>query len=330
MMSNKFKDNSLHNKSDSSQEEVLEENLENSGANFIGSSDQEQRGEQQHVIKPQGDLKPGLYLVATPIGNLRDITFRALDTLASVDMIICEDTRVTGKLLRAYGFKKPMHVYNDHASDAQRNAVIQAVKEGQAVAVLSDAGTPLVSDPGYKLVRLAIENELFITSVPGPSAALSAIQISGLPTNQFSFLGFMPPKSGARITSLGEWAEVKGSLIIYETGPRLEASLMDMLQVFGNREVAVIREMTKIYEEVRRGTLQELVQHYQENGAPKGEIVIVVSPALEVEVSHESLESQIKKALETMSVRDAAEMVAKATGKPKRAIYTLALKLASK
>lgn len=315
MMPNKSNDHSLQN-NDASSQEVLE----NATPNEV----------EQPVIKPQGDLKPGLYLVATPIGNLRDITFRALDTLSSVDLIICEDTRITGKLLRAYGFKKPMQVYNDHSSDHQRESIIKAVQSGQAIAVLSDAGTPLVSDPGYKLVRLAIENDQFVTSIPGPSAALSGIQLSGLPTNQFSFMGFMPPKSGARISALGAWADTSGSLIIYETGPRLEDSLKDMAQVFGNREAAVTRELTKLYEEVKRGTLEELSAYYKENGAPKGEIVVVVAPKSEVEVSGESLEQQIQKALETMSVRDAAEMVAKATGKPKRAIYTLALKLASK
>tara|TARA_B100000508_G_scaffold85608_1_gene66561 strand:- start:55 stop:1002 length:948 start_codon:yes stop_codon:yes gene_type:complete len=315
MMPNKSNDHSLQNNNAPSQEV-----LENTTPNEV----------EQPIIKPQGDLKPGLYLVATPIGNLRDITFRALDTLSSVDLIICEDTRITGKLLRAYGFKKPMQIYNDHSSDHQRENIIKAVQSGQAIAVLSDAGTPMVSDPGYKLVRLAIENDQFVTSIPGPSAALSGIQLSGLPTNQFSFMGFMPPKSGARISALGVWADTPGSLIIYETGPRLEDSLKDMAQVFGNREAAVTRELTKLYEEVRRGTLEELSVYYKENGAPKGEIVVVIAPKGEVEVSGESLEKQIQKALETMSVRDAAEMVAKATGKPKRAIYTLALKLASK
>ncbi|MAZ75928.1 MAG: 16S rRNA (cytidine(1402)-2'-O)-methyltransferase [Micavibrio sp.] len=314
-MPNKSNDHSLQNNNAPSQEV-----LENTTPNEV----------EQPIIKPQGDLKPGLYLVATPIGNLRDITFRALDTLSSVDLIICEDTRITGKLLRAYGFKKPMQIYNDHSSDHQRENIIKAVQSGQAIAVLSDAGTPMVSDPGYKLVRLAIENDQFVTSIPGPSAALSGIQLSGLPTNQFSFMGFMPPKSGARISALGVWADTPGSLIIYETGPRLEDSLKDMAQVFGNREAAVTRELTKLYEEVRRGTLEELSVYYKENGAPKGEIVVVIAPKGEVEVSGESLEKQIQKALETMSVRDAAEMVAKATGKPKRAIYTLALKLASK
>jgi 16S rRNA (cytidine1402-2'-O)-methyltransferase len=319
MMSDKSKEHSLQN-NDAPSQEVLQN----------AAPEDEAQPSELPIIKPQGDLKPGLYLVATPIGNLRDITFRALDTLASVDLIVCEDTRITGKLLRAYGFKKPMQVYNDHSSDYQRESIIKAVQSGQAIAVLSDAGTPLVSDPGYKLVRLAIENEQFITSIPGPSAALSGIQLSGLPTNQFSFMGFMPPKSGARISALGIWAETPGSLILYETGPRLADSLRDMAQVFGNREAAVTRELTKLYEEVRRGTLEELSTHYTENGAPKGEIVGIVAPKSEVEISGESLEKQIQKALETLSVRDASEMVAKATGKPRRAIYTLALKLSSK
>lgn len=310
---------SLTNKPHPSQEDSLDHSR----------SDQQSAAPQQRP-KPQGDLKPGLYLIATPIGNLRDITFRALDTLSSADLIICEDTRVTGKLLNAYGFKKPMQVYNDHSSDAQRDNIIKAIQEGQAVAILSDAGTPLVSDPGYKLVKLMIENGLYVTSVPGPSAALSGLQLSGLPTNQFSFLGFLPPKSGARVTALQEWAEVPSSLIVYETGPRLIDSLNDMKQVLGDREAAVTRELTKMYEEVKRDSLSALIKHYEENGTPKGEIVVVIAPRGEVVVSTESLENQIKKALETMSVRDAAEMVAKATGKPKRAIYTLALKLASR
>lgn len=274
-------------------------------------------------------MKPGFYLVATPIGNLRDITFRALDVLSSVDLIICEDTRVTGKLMNAYGFKKKMQVYNDHSTDYQREALINAVAGGQSVAVLSDAGTPLVSDPGYKLVRGAVKQDLYVTSIPGPNAALPALQLSGLPTDQFSFLGFLPPKSAARQTALQKWEVAPGSLIIYETGPRLLDSLQDMHTVFGNREAAVMRELTKMYEEVQRGTLEDLIHHYAARGAPKGEIVVVLGHALAEVISTESIEKQLKKALENMSVRDAAEMVSQATGKPKKTIYTLALKLAS-
>lgn len=274
-------------------------------------------------------MKPGFYLVATPIGNLRDITFRALDVLSAVDLIICEDTRVTGKLMNAYGFKKKMQVYNDHSTDYQRDALIKAVSEGQAIAVLSDAGTPLVSDPGYKLVRGAVAEGLYVTSIPGPNAALPALQLSGLPTDQFSFLGFLPPKTTARQAMLKKWEGAAGTLIIYETGPRLVDSLQDMRITLGNREAAVTRELTKMYEEVRRGKLSDLILHYTAKGAPKGEIVVVVGHAVSEVISNESIEKQLLKALEKMSVRDAAEMVAQATGKPRKTIYTLALKLAS-
>ena len=283
----------------------------------------------QQPVPKSVPMKPGFYLVATPIGNLRDITFRALDVLSSVDLIVCEDTRITGKLMNAYGFKKKMQVYNDHSTEQQRENLINAVTQGQSIAVLSDAGTPLVSDPGYKLVRGAIEQGLYVTSIPGPNAALPALQLSGMPTDQFSFLGFLPPKSAARQTLLRKWEATPGSMIFYETGPRLLESLQDMRQVLGDREAAVMRELTKMYEETRRGTLSELILYYTEKGAPKGEIVVVLGHGVAQIISSESIEKQLKSALEKMSVRDAAEMVAQATGKPKKAIYTLALKLAS-
>ena len=274
-------------------------------------------------------LKSGLYLVAAPIGNLRDITFRALDILSSADLIICEDTRVTGKLLNAYGFKKKLQVYNDHSTDAQREKIISMIKEGQSVAVLSDAGTPLVSDPGYKLVQYTLAADLYVTAIPGPNAALPALQLSGLPSDNFSFLGFLPPKSVARQKELHKWDTTPGTLIVYETGPRLVDSLTDMKKVLGNRQAAVMRELTKMYEEARRGSLSDLIAHYRDNGTPKGEIVVTLGTAVAEVISTESIESQLKKALETMSVRDAAEVVAQATGKPKKTIYTLALKLGS-
>lgn len=283
----------------------------------------------QAPVPKSTPMKPGFYLVATPIGNLRDITFRALDVLSSVDLIICEDTRVTGKLLNAYGFKKKMQVYNDHATDSQREHLIDAVSNGQSIAVLSDAGTPLVSDPGYKLVRNAVKQGLYVTSIPGANAALPALQLSGLPTDQFSFLGFLPPKTAARQALLKKWEAVPGSLIIYESGPRLLSSLQDMRIVLGNRDVAVMRELTKMYEEVKRGALSDLILHYSNKPDPKGEIVVVLGHAVTEVLSTESIEKQLVKALDKMSVRDAAEMVAQATGKPKKTIYTLALKLAS-
>lgn len=283
----------------------------------------------QGAVPRSVPMKPGFYLVATPIGNLRDITFRALDVLSSVDLIVCEDTRVTGKLLNAYGFKKKMQVYNDHATDKQRENLIEAVANGQSIAVLSDAGTPLVSDPGYKLVRNAVARDLYVTSIPGPNAALPALQLSGLPTDQFSFLGFLPSKTVARQATLKTWEAVPATLVMYETGPRLLSSLQDMRIVLGNREAAVMRELTKMYEESKRGILSDLISYYQSKGAPKGEIVVVIGHAVAEVISTESIEKQLIKALEKMSVRNAAEMVAQATGKPKKTIYTLALKLAS-
>ncbi len=290
----------------------------------------ESPSQKHHATTPKIiPIKAGFYLVATPIGNLRDITFRALDILSSVDLIICEDTRVTGKLMQAYGFKKKMQVYNDHATEGQRAALIQGVQNGLSVAVLSDAGTPMVSDPGYKLIRLAIENDLYITSIPGPNAALPALQLSGMPTDQFSFLGFLPSKTVARKAALQKWEAVPSTLVFYETGPRLIESLDDMKAILGNRQVAVMRELTKIYEESKRGTLSDLIQYYRDSGTPKGEIVIVLGQAIEEIISTDSIEQQLKTALKTMSVRDAAEVVSKATGKPKKTIYTLALKLGS-
>ncbi len=292
------------------------------------TNDLGQKGEGKAQAKNMA-MKPGFYLVATPIGNLRDITFRALDILSSVDLIICEDTRVTGKLMSAYGFKKRMQVYNDHSTDNQRDTLISLVESGHSVAVLSDAGTPLISDPGYKLVREAIAKDLLVTSIPGPNAALTALQLSALPTDQFSFLGFLPPKTTARQAALKKWETAPATLVIYETGPRLVASLQDMRTALGNRPAAVMRELTKMYEETMRGTLSDLIVHYTEKGAPKGEIVVAIGRATEAAIPSESIEKQLQSALEKMSVRDAAEMVAQATGKPKKTIYTLALKLSS-
>lgn len=277
-------------------------------------------------------LKPGLYLVATPIGNMRDISFRALDILSSVDLVACEDTRVTGKLLSAYRVKKTMVSYNDHNAGRQRGPILDAIAAGKAVALVSDAGTPLISDPGYKLVRAVQDGGFYVTAIPGANAAMTAIQLSGLPSHAFTFLGFLPPKSGARKKMLEPWVESEASLIVYETAPRLLDSLKDIRAVLGDRPAAVAREMTKLFEEVKRDRLGNLVHHYDRNGPPKGEIVIVIGPPEPEEESAagDNIETQLKKALKTMSVRDAAEVVSVATGKPKKTIYLLALKLSGK
>lgn len=277
-------------------------------------------------------LRPGLYLVPTPIGNLRDLTFRALDVLSTVDLVVCEDTRVTAKLMKAFGFKKPMRVYNDHATERDRKNIIKVIEDGEAVALVSDAGTPLISDPGYKLVREIIQAGLPVTALPGANAVLPALQLSGLPSDHFSFVGFLPARTGARKVILEHWAEMPGTLIAYETGPRLEESLRDIKAVLGDRPAAIARELTKLYEEVRRGRVSALYEQVKKDGAPKGEIVLVIGENRKEEsaANAETIESQLKEALRTMTVRDAAEVVSVATGKPKKAIYTLALKLSGK
>jgi 16S rRNA (cytidine1402-2'-O)-methyltransferase len=287
---------------------------------------------QKEARTPQEvSLKAGLYLVPTPIGNLRDLTFRALDVLAAADLIVCEDTRVTGKLLKAFGLKKPMRVYNDHATEKDRGHVIKVIEEGESVAMVSDAGTPLISDPGYKLVREIIARGLEVTALPGANAVLPALQLSGLPCDAFSFIGFLPARSGPRKVLLEKWRERPGTLICYETGPRIEESLKDIKKVLGDRPAAMARELTKLYEETRRGKISTILESIEKGGQPKGEIVLIIGENKnESGASSETIEGQLKEALKQLSVRDAAEMVATATGKPKKAIYMLALKLSGK
>lgn len=272
-------------------------------------------------------MPSGLYIVATPIGNLRDITLRALDVLVSVDLIACEDTRVTGKLLAAYGIDGKMMSYNDHNAARQRGSILEKLGSGGRVALVSDAGMPLVSDPGYKLVRDCIDLGLAVTSLPGANAPLAALQLSGLPSDKFSFLGFPPPKSAARRTLMGDWSAVPGTLVLFETGPRLADSLKDMLAVWGDRPAAVVREITKMYEEARHGTLASLAAFYEESGGPKGEIVIVVGCAGAQSLGDEDLRGLLAEALETRSVREASDFVAGTTGESRKKIYELALRL---
>lgn len=276
-------------------------------------------------------ITSGLYLVSTPIGNLRDISIRALDTLRAVDLIVCEDTRVTGKLLHAYEIKnQKMRSYNDHNADKQRGAILETLTSGGCVALVSDAGTPLISDPGYKLIRDCQELGINVTSVPGANAPLTALQLSGLPTDRFAFIGFLPTKSAARKKLLQEWMTIQGSLVAFETGPRLLGSLKDMKDVLGDRDAAVIRELTKMHEEVRHLPLSELIASYEDNPAPKGEIVVVIGASEEEELSDDDLSEMLKKALDKLSVKDAAAFVAESTGEPRKKLYEMALSLAGK
>ena len=269
-----------------------------------------------------------LGLVATPIGNLGDISPRAADYLKSADAIACEDSRITIRLLQHLGLKKPLLTYHDHNAEEMRPKLLARVAAGERVALVSDAGTPLISDPGFKLVREAAAQGLKVTALPGPSAPLMALILSGLPTDRFLFLGFLAPKSAARRAELEEVATLRASLILFETAPRLVQALDDLLTVLGDRPAAVARELTKMFEEVRRGTLRELHDHYAEAGPPKGEIVIVVGPPMaDAPAAGDDLDAALRKALGAMRVKEAAEAVAAATGRPKRLVYQRALEL---
>jgi 16S rRNA (cytidine1402-2'-O)-methyltransferase len=292
----------------------------------IRASAQTQSGEESG---PAPALPPGLYLVATPIGNLGDITLRALDVLKRAGLVACEDTRVTGKLLAHYGIKARLGRYDDHSGEAERAALVDRLRAGESIALVSDAGTPLVSDPGYKLLRAAAAAGVAIVPVPGASAALAALQVSALPPDRFLFAGFLPPKSAARKNAIAALAAVPATLVFYETGPRLAASLADLASVLGPRPAAVARELTKLFEEVRRGTLAELAAMYRDE-TPKGEIAVVVGPPAEQEASGDDMDALLDRALAVMSVRDAAASVAEASGRPKKEVYRRALQLAEK
>jgi 16S rRNA (cytidine1402-2'-O)-methyltransferase len=276
---------------------------------------------------PKGHQPPGLYIVATPIGNLGDMTLRAIDTLTHADLIACEDTRVTGKLLAHYGIRTPTISYNDHNGEERRPQIFDALEQGKRVALVSDAGTPLVSDPGYKLVREAYARNFYVTALPGPSSVLSALCLSGLPSDRFLFGGFLPSKQEACRKELQTLAAVPSTLVFFESARRLTDTLPLMAEVLGARDAAVVREISKLYEESRRGTLPELAAHYAREGEPKGEVVLVIAPPLAQEASGESMETQLKILLASHSVKDAAAIVAEQTGKPRKDIYALALKL---
>ena len=280
----------------------------------------------------------GLYVVATPIGNLGDITLRALQTLAAADAVVCEDSRVTGALLHHYGIKKPLVSYHDHNADERRPQILARLAAGEALALVSDAGTPLVSDPGFKLVQACRAEGYSVTALPGASALLTALSSSGLPTDKFLFAGFLPPKRTARQKALAELAAVPATLVFYEAPSRLAAALDDMEKVLGpERQAAVARELTKLFEEFRNAPLAELVAHYRQAPAPKGEIVILVGPPVEAAsteataaANSEALDAQLKEALRTMSLRDAVAAVAATTGAKKSEVYKRALKFGAR
>ncbi len=264
--------------------------------------------------------------MATPIGNLRDITLRALDVLGSADEILAEDTRVTQKLLNAFGLKAPLSPYHDHNAAERRPELIARLQGGARLALVSDAGTPLVSDPGLKLVQAAIEAGVKVIPLPGASALLTGLVISGLASDRFLFAGFLPPKSEARRKDIIRLKSTEATLIFYESGPRLADTLSDLAALLGDRSAVVARELTKFFEEARRGTLADLAAHYHEAGPPKGEIVLLVAPPLSGEAASESdVRQALQGALATMSTKAASESVSVAFGWPKREVYALAL-----
>jgi 16S rRNA (cytidine1402-2'-O)-methyltransferase len=275
---------------------------------------------------PPKPVEPGLYLVATPIGNLRDITLRALDVLAAADLVLAEDTRVTAKLLSAYGLSKAIERYDDHAGARVRPKVLEALAAGRTVALVSDAGTPLVNDPGFRLVREAVEAGLAVHPIPGPSSVLAALTLAGLPTDRFLFAGFLPPKAGARRSFLEELRPVRASLVLFETGPRLRESLQDMAATLGPRPAAVARELTKLYETCVRGSLPELAADPRLE-APKGEIVVVIGPGEAEAATPEDADKALAAALERLAPAEAASEVARALGLPRRDLYRRAIAL---
>jgi 16S rRNA (cytidine1402-2'-O)-methyltransferase len=270
---------------------------------------------------------PGLYLVATPIGNLRDISLRALETLAAADVIACEDTRVTRKLTEHYGIDTPLTPYHEHNAAEARPKLLARLAGGQTVALVSDAGTPLISDPGYKLVRAASEAGHAVTALPGASAVLAALGVAGLPTDRFFFEGFLPPKQAARQKRIAALAAIPATLVLFESGPRIAAALADLAAGLGPRAAAICRELTKLHEEIRRGTLDELARAYAGGAETRGEFVIVVAPPAEELAADDDVDDMLRGALSRVSVKDAVGEVALATGRSRREVYQRALAL---
>jgi 16S rRNA (cytidine1402-2'-O)-methyltransferase len=272
-------------------------------------------------------IDSGLYIVATPIGNLADLSQRAVQLLAAADIVAVEDSRVTGKLLHHLGLKKRMRPYHDHSSEKDRDGLLAAAQDG-VVVLVSDAGTPLISDPGYKLVRAAREAGVAVFTAPGPSAAIAALSISGLPTDRFLFAGFLPSRAKARADVLAELAPVKSTLVFYESGPRLGASLAAMAEVLGDREAAVARELTKKFEEVVTGSLKDLAGRYAAE-EPKGEIVVVVGPPPEQAPESGDIDAALRSALETLPTAKAAGQIAKRFSIDRAEVYARATAIKS-
>lgn len=279
--------------------------------------------QQDKSKSPSGGV---LYIVATPIGNLGDMTFRAVETLKSVSLVACEDTRVTATLLYHFGIHTPTISYNDHNGSKQRPKLMEALTRGESIALVSDAGTPLISDPGYKLVTDVRAEGFAVCPIPGASSVITALCAAGLPTDQFHFAGFLPPKVGARKQMLAALAPIAGSLVFFESAKRIHATLVDLYAGLGNRDAVIARELTKRFEEFRRGTLQELIASY-DGAEVKGEIVIVVGPGQAVVWEQQDVDALLLEAMRTHSTKEAAAGVAQTTGLSRSDLYQRALQL---
>jgi 16S rRNA (cytidine1402-2'-O)-methyltransferase len=268
-----------------------------------------------------GDLAAGLYLTATPIGHASDVSLRALKVLAGVDLIAAEDTRVTAKLLAVHGIQKSLTPYNDHNAASVRPKLLAKLKSGARIALVSDAGTPLVSDPGFKLVRAAIEENIAVHAVPGPSAVLTGLMLSGLPSDRFLFAGFLPARAGERQTVLEELKSLRATLIFFESAQRLSETLVQMERILGRRTAAVAREMTKLHEEVRRGTLSDLMAHYAGADTPRGEVTLLVGPPHQAEADFGKIDAALEAALAFMPLKPASDLIAALLDVPRKEIY---------
>jgi len=275
-------------------------------------------------------IAPGLHVVATPIGNLRDISLRALSTLSAADLILAEDTRVTKVLLAHYGITTPLMAYHEHNAAEMRPKIMERLARGQALALVSDAGTPLVSDPGYKLVESVVAEGLSVTPIPGASAVLTALVVAGLPTDRFFFEGFLPSKTTARKERLQVLSVIPGTLVFFESPHRLVDMLNDAHAMLGPRPAAVARELTKYFETVRRGTLPELAALYGSENKPKGEIVVLIGPPQQEAfvIDESDLDARLRQHLSHLSVKDAVDVTVQETGQPRRQIYARAVALA--
>ncbi|WFU41143.1 16S rRNA (cytidine(1402)-2'-O)-methyltransferase [Bradyrhizobium sp. CB82] len=272
---------------------------------------------------------PGLYLVATPIGNLGDITLRALETLAGVDIIACEDTRITRRLTERYGIAAQLKPYHEHNAEAARPKILAALAQGGSIALVSDAGTPLISDPGFKLVREVSAAGYAVHALPGPSSVLAALSVSALPTDRFFFEGFLPAKSTARRKRLTELARIDATLVLFDSGNRVQETLADLAEVMGNREAAICRELTKLHEEISRAQLSELARQ-ADTLETRGEFVLVIGPpaADAQEMTPDALDDLLREQLANGSVKDAVAHAVELSGRPRREVYARALELA--